>query len=120
MSFKINIRQIDNITILDLSGRITLGEASGTLRDTIRDLVAEEQTNLLLNLGEVSYIDSSGLGELVGAFATVANRGGRLKLLNPQKKVSDLIQITKLISVFETFSSEAEALRSFKQAASAS
>ena len=119
MSLSINVRQTEGVTLLDLSGRITLGEASGALRETIRELINKGSTNLLLNLGEVTYIDSSGLGELVGAFATVTNRGGRLKLLNLQKRVQELMQITKLLIVFETFTSETEALRSFKPRAAA-
>ncbi len=94
-----------------------MGEAAGTLRDTIKDLVSKGQKNILLNLSEVSYIDSSGLGEIVGAFATVSNRGGRLKLLRLQQRVHDLMQITKLYSVFETFTDEAEAVRSFQSRA---
>ena len=114
MSLKINIRPKQGVSILDLSGRITLGEASGSLRDTIRELANQGNVNILFNLAEVSYIDSSGLGELVGAFATVTNRGGRMKLLNLQKKVHELLQITKLYTVFESYSDEAEALRSFQ------
>jgi anti-sigma B factor antagonist len=119
MSLKISVRDFGTVCILDLSGRITLGEAAGMLRDSIKDLLAKGCKNLLLNLAEVTYIDSSGLGELVGAFATVSNRGGRLKLLNMQERVNELMQITKLYSVFESFTDEAEAVRSFAPRAAA-
>jgi anti-sigma B factor antagonist len=119
MSLNISVRDLGTVCILDLSGRITLGEAAGTLRDTIKDLLAKDRKNLLLNLGDVSYIDSSGLGELVGAFATVSNRGGHLKLLNMQKRVNELMQITKLYSVFESFTDEPAAVRSFTAKAAA-
>jgi len=119
MSLKISLRHAENVAIIDLAGRVTMGEAAGTLRDTIKDLVSKDSKNILLNLDGVSYIDSSGLGELVGAFATVSNRGGRLKLLGLQPRVQDLMQITKLYSVFEVFTDEAAALASFRiQAAS--
>jgi anti-sigma B factor antagonist len=114
MSLKWGVRQAGDVVVLDLSGRLTLGEAVGTLRDEIRDLLANDQKYILLNLAEVSHIDSSGLGELVGAFATVTNGGGRLKLLNLQKRVRDLVQITKLYTVFESFTDEKTALRSFQ------
>lgn len=114
MSLKISVRQVGNVAILDLNGRVTLGEASGALRDTIKDLLSKDQKNIVLNLAGVSYIDSSGLGELVGGFATVSNRGGGLKLLNVQQRVHELMQITKLYSVFETFTDEAAAVRSFQ------
>ena len=114
MSLKISVRQVENVAVLDLSGRITLGEASGALRDAIKEVLAKDQTNILLNLADVTYIDSSGLGELVGGFATVNNRGGRLKLMNVQKRVHDLMHITKLYSVFEVHSDEPSAIRSFQ------
>src|SRR5262249_30168780 len=98
---KSSSRQIDGVIVLDLSGRITLGEGSVILRDTIRDLIGRGQKKILLNLGDVSYIDSSGIGELVSAFTTVRNQGGELKLLNLTKKVHDLLQITKLYTVFD-------------------
>jgi len=87
VTMKSSSRQIDGVTVLDLSGRITLGEGSVILRDTIRDLIGRGQKRILLNLGDVSYIDSSGIGELVSAFTTVRNQGGELKLLNLTKKV---------------------------------
>jgi anti-sigma B factor antagonist len=98
---------------VDLSGRITLGEGSTVLRDTVRELLGRGQKKILLNLGDVTYIDSSGIGELVSGFTTVANQGGQLKLLNLTKKVHDLLQITKLYTVFEVHNEEAAAIRSF-------
>ena len=113
MSLKINIRETADATILDMSGRITLGESLADLRDSIREALAGDQKNLLLNLAEVSYIDSSGLGQLIGSYATVTSRGGQMKLLNLQKRVNDLLQITKLLTVFETYTNEEAALKSF-------
>jgi anti-sigma B factor antagonist len=112
---KASTRQVDGITVVDLSGRITLGEGSVVLRDTVRDLLAKGDRKMLLNLGEVTYIDSSGIGELVSAFTTVRNQGGELKLLNLTKKVHDLLQITKLYTVFDVKDDEAVAISSFKK-----
>jgi anti-sigma B factor antagonist len=98
---------------MDVAGRITLGEGSSAMRDSIRDLVSKNQKKILLNLGEVSYIDSSGIGELVSGFTTVTNSGGQLKLLGLNKRVKDLLQITKLYTVFDVHEDEAEAIRSF-------
>jgi anti-sigma B factor antagonist len=98
-----------------MSGRLTLGEGLGDFRDSIREALSGDRKNILLNLAEVSYIDSSGLGQLIGSYATVTERGGQLKLLNLQKKVTDLLQITKLLTIFETFDNEARALASFAQ-----
>ena len=114
MSMKTSIRQVDGITIVDCSGRITLGEGSVILRDAVRDLLAKNQKKILLNLGEVTYIDSSGIGELVSAFTTVRNQGGELKLLNLTKKVHDLLQITKLYTVFDVKEEETSAIKAFK------
>ena len=114
MSMKTSTRQVDGITIVDLSGRITLGEGSVLLRDVVRDLVTKGQRKILLNLGDVTYIDSSGIGELVSAFTTVRNQGGELKLLNLTKKVHDLLQITKLYTVFDVKDDEAAAVAAFK------
>lgn len=114
MTIKKNCRQVDGITIVDMSGRITLGEGSVILRDSIKELVAEGHTKILLNLGNVSYIDSSGIGELVSAYTSVRKEGGELKLLNLTKKVHDLLQITKLYTVFDVKDDEAEAVKSFK------
>ena len=113
MTMKASTRQMDGITIVDLSGRITLGEGSVVLRDTIRDLVGKGNKKILLNLGDVTYIDSSGIGELVSAFTTVRNQGGELKLLNLTKKVHDLLQITKLYTVFDVKDDEATAISAF-------
>ena len=113
MSMKIKTRQVDGITIMDCSGRITLGEGSVQLRDAVRDLLAKGSKQILLNLGDVTYIDSSGIGELVSAFTTVKNSGGELKLLNLTKKVHDLLQITKLYTVFDVKDDEATAISSF-------
>ncbi len=114
MTMKISPRQVDGVTILDCSGRITLGEGSVVLRDAVRDLLSKGQKKILLNLGEVNYIDSSGIGELVSAFTTVRNQGGELKLLNLTKKVHDLLQITKLYTVFDIRDDEASAVQAFK------
>jgi anti-sigma B factor antagonist len=110
MSVTIETRQSGNVTILDVSGRIQLGESSMALRDKLRELAAENHTRILLNLGDVSYIDSSGIGELVAGFTTLANRGGVLKLLNLTKRIKDLLQITKLYTVFEVYDDEAAAI----------
>jgi anti-sigma B factor antagonist len=116
VSLKLKTRQVDGVTILDASGRITLGEGSVTLRDSVRDLLAKGSKQILLNLGDVTYIDSSGIGELVSAFTTVKNQGGDLKLLNLTKKVHDLLQITKLYTVFDVKDDEASAVASFARA----
>ena len=113
MSVKLNTRQIGDVSVVDVAGRITLGEGSSALRDTLREMVNKGQKKILLNLGEVSYIDSSGIGELVSAFTTVTNGGGQLKLLNLTKRVKDLLQITKLYTVFDVHDSEVTAIRSF-------
>ena len=113
-SVKISTRQVDGVTILDMSGRITLGEGSVQLRDAVRDLLGKGQKHILLNLGDVTYIDSSGIGELVSAFTTTKNQGGELKLLNLTKKVHDLLQITKLYTVFDVKEDETAAVKAFK------
>ncbi len=113
MTMKTNVRQVNGVTILDCSGRITLGEGSVILRDAVRDLLAKGNKKILLNLGDVTYIDSSGIGELVSAFTTVRNQGGELKLLNLTKKVHDLLQITKLYTVFDVKDDEAAAVKAF-------
>lgn len=113
MSVKLNTRQVGDVTVIDLSGRITLGEGASALRDVLRDLTAKGNKKILLNLGDVTYIDSSGIGELVSGFTTVANAGGTVKLLNLTKRVKDLLQITKLYTVFDVHDEEAHAIRSF-------
>ena len=120
MSMKVATRQVDGVTILDLSGRITLGEGSVTLRDAVHDVLAKGSKKILLNLDDISYIDSSGIGELVSGFTSVRNAGGELKLLNLTKKVHDLLQITKLYTVFDIWDNEASAISAFKQIAHAS
>ncbi|HWG17917.1 MAG TPA: STAS domain-containing protein [Acidobacteriaceae bacterium] len=110
---KVATRQVDGVTILDLSGRITLGEGSVTLRDAVRDALAKGSRKIILNLADISYIDSSGIGEMVSAFTSVKNAGGELKLLNLTKKVHDLLQITKLYTVFDVKDDEAKAVSSF-------
>ncbi len=107
-------REVGEITIVDLSGRISLGEGSALLRKTIRDLLEDGQTKILLNLGDVNYIDSSGIGELVSGFTAVRSRDGELKLLNLTKKVHDLLQITKLFTVFDVYTDESAAVRSYR------
>lgn len=113
MSVKLTTRQVGDVTVIDAAGRITLGEGASAFRDIIRDLAAKGDKKLLLNLSEVSYIDSSGIGELVSGFTTVTNHGGTLKLVGLSKRVKDLLQITKLYTVFEAHDDEAEAIRSF-------
>ena len=110
---KATSRPVNGIMIVDLSGRITLGEGSTTVRDTVRDLLGKGNKKILINLGDVSYIDSSGIGELVSAYTTVRNQGGDLKLLNLTKKVQDLMQITKLYTVFDVKDDESSAIMAF-------
>ena len=113
MSVKLTTRQVGDVTVIDATGRITLGEGASHFRDTIRDLATKGDKKLLVNLSDVSYIDSSGIGEMVSGFTTVTNHGGQLKLLGLSKRVKDLLQITKLYTVFEVFEDEASAVRSF-------
>ena len=114
MSLNIEKRKVDGVAILGLSGRLTLGdESSGQLRRAVRELLAQGDKQILIDLGGVSYIDSSGLGELVSSYSSITNQGGSVKLLNLQKKVQDLLQITKLYTVFEVSDNEAEAILSF-------
>lgn len=113
MSVKLTTRQVSDVTVIDATGRITLGEGSSTFRDTIKDLVSKGNKKILLNLADITYIDSSGIGEMVSGFTSVSNAGGQLKLLNLTKRVQDLLQITKLYTVFEVFDDEAAALSSF-------
>jgi len=113
VSARLSSRQVGEVMVVDVSGRITLGEGSSNLREGIRELLAEGKRSILLNLGEVSYIDSSGIGELVAAFTSVANQQGQLKLLHLTKRVKDLLQITKLYTVFDIYDDEAHAIRSF-------
>ena len=114
MSIKASNRQVDSVTIVDLSGRLVLGEGTSLLRDTLQGLVGRGQKKILLNLGDVSYIDSSGLGALVSGYTSLTGQQGQLKLVNLTKKVHDLLQITKLVTVFEIFDNEATAVKSFQ------
>jgi anti-sigma B factor antagonist len=113
MSVKLTSRQVGDVTVIDAAGRITLGEGASAFRDAIRSFAAKGDKKLLLNLSDVSYIDSSGIGEMVSGFTTVTNGGGQLKLVGLSKRVKDLLQITKLYTVFEAFDDEADAVRSF-------
>ena len=113
MSMKISNRQVDGVSIVDCSGRITLGEGSVTLRDTVRELLSKGRKKILLNLGEVNYIDSSGIGELVRTYTTVTNEGRQLKLLNLTNKIRELLVITKLLTVFQVYENEQAAVASF-------
>jgi anti-sigma B factor antagonist len=114
MSLVVKPRRLDDVVILDLSGRITIGEGTLILRDQIKRLLAAGDRKFLLNLADVDYIDSSGLGELVTSFTAVRNSEGQLKLLNLTRRVQDLLQITKLLTVFEAFNNETEALKSMR------
>jgi anti-sigma B factor antagonist len=113
MSAKLSTRQVDGVTIVDVSGTITLGEGASGIRDTIRDLITQGHKKILLNLSHVSYIDSSGIGELVAAYTSAASHGGTLKLLGLTKRVEDILQITKLYTVFDIHEDEAHAIKSF-------
>ncbi|HJY92151.1 MAG TPA: STAS domain-containing protein [Candidatus Acidoferrum sp.] len=115
MKMTISTRQVGGITILDIGGRIVLGEESTSLRDVIRDLLKNGHKQILFNLGDVAYIDTTGLGSLVGAFTTVRKQGGDLKLLNLPEKFAGVMQITKLYKVFDIMNDEAAAVKSFGQ-----
>ena len=110
---QIEERVVNDVTILDLKGKITLGDGDEILKDKINSLVLQNRRRILLNLAEVPYIDSAGLGEVVRTYTTVSRQGGQLKLVNLTKRITDLLSITKLLTVFETFDSEAEALKSY-------
>jgi anti-sigma B factor antagonist len=113
VSIDFSTRHSNGITIVDLRGRFTLGEGAVTVRDTVHDLLSMGQRRILLNLGDVKYIDSCGIGELVSAFTAAKREGGELKLLNLTKRVHDLLQITKLYTVFDVKDDEALAVKSF-------
>ena len=106
-------RTVNDVTVLDLKGKMTLGEGDELLKDRINSLLADGKKKLVLNLEGVPYIDSAGLGEIVRTFTTVSRQGGKLKLLNLTKRIEDLLSITKLLTVFETFESEPDAVKSF-------
>jgi anti-sigma B factor antagonist len=111
---QIEERVVDNVTILDLKGKMTLGEGDELLKERINALLGQNKKHLLLNLEGVPYIDSAGLGEIVRTYTTVSRQGGKLKLVNLTKRITDLLSITKLLTVFETFESVPEAVKSFK------
>jgi anti-sigma B factor antagonist len=113
---QIEERRVDDVVILDVKGRVTLGEGDEILKDKVNSLLNQGSRKLVLNLAQVPYIDSAGLGEIVRTFTTVSRQGGSLKLLNLTKRITDLLAITKLLTVFETFDSEADAVKSFATA----
>lgn len=113
MALNINTREVSHVAVLDVRGRIVLGDEIGQLRDAVRGLVADGKKKILLNLADVDYIDSSGVGELVGCFTTVRNAGGELKLLNLSQKVHDVLHVTKLYTVFDIRDDEFTAVKSF-------
>src|SRR5947207_14480113 len=115
MNMTTNIRKLGSVTIVDISGKIELGEESAALRDLVRDLLSKGQKQILFNLGDVNYIDSSGLGHLVSAFTSVPNHGGALKVLNLSNNIHNLMQITRLYTVFVIMDNEAAAVKSFSQ-----
>jgi anti-sigma B factor antagonist len=114
---QIEERAVGDVVVLDLKGRVTLGEGDQLLKDKVNSLVNQGRKRMVLNLAGVPYVDSAGLGEIVGSYTTVSRQGGSLKLLNLTKKITDLLAITKLLTVFETFESEDEAVRSFSASA---
>jgi anti-sigma B factor antagonist len=114
MSLNVKTRKVDGIVVVDMSGRLTIGEPVLLLRETLRVQVNDGVRHLVLNLGEVSYIDSSGLGELVSAYTTVRNKQGDIKLLNLTTKAKDLLQMTKLLTVFDVYEDESKAVNALK------
>jgi anti-sigma B factor antagonist len=114
MSMNVKIRHVDGVTVLDLSGKITLGDGSIALREAVRETLSAGSKKILINLADVNYIDSAGLGELVGSYTSVKNAGGELKLLKLSKKVKDLLVITKLLTVFDVSDDEKQAIASYK------
>jgi anti-sigma B factor antagonist len=114
MSFKATSREIGDVTVIDMDGRITLGEGSALLRDLVRENLAKGRKKILMNLAGIIYIDSTGLGELVSGYRLIKSEGGEIKLLNLNKKVTDLLQITKLYTVFDIHNQESQAVASFR------
>ncbi|HKS41070.1 MAG TPA: STAS domain-containing protein [Blastocatellia bacterium] len=106
-------RVVDGVSVLDLSGKIVLGEGDGQVRERIKDLLSDGQKKILLNLGDVTYVDSAGLGALISSYTTTKREGGQLKLVNLTKRIQDLLAITKLITVFDTYDTEQEAIESY-------
>ena len=119
MALTAKTRRVGNVAIVDLSGKITLGENTGILRDELKSVLAQGNKNIILNMKQVGYVDSAGLGELVGAYTTATNQGGAVKLLNLEGKMRDLMQITKLHTIFPTFDNEQKAIDSFGATATA-
>jgi anti-sigma B factor antagonist len=119
MALTTKVRHVGNVAIVDLNGKVTLGENTGILRDELRSLLSQGVKNIVLDMQNVSYVDSAGLGELVGAYTTAANQGGAVKLLHLQGKMRDLMQITKLHTIFSAFDDEKAAVASFSGAAAA-
>ena len=119
MALTAKTRRVGDVAIVDLSGKVTLGENTGILRDELRSLLAQGNKHIILNMKDVSYVDSAGLGELVGAYTTATNQGGAVKLLNLQSKMRDLMQITKLHTIFPAFEDEKQAVASFAAGATA-
>ncbi|HEY3457302.1 MAG TPA: STAS domain-containing protein [Bryobacteraceae bacterium] len=119
MALTAKTRRVGNVAIVDLTGRITLGESTGILRDELRSLLAQGNKQIILNMAGVSYVDSAGLGELVSAYTTATNQGASLKLLHLQGKLHDLMQITKLHTIFSSFDDEKKAVESFGAGAAA-
>ena len=117
MSMTIEERNVGDVVILDLKGKITLGEGDELLKDKVNSLVNQGRRKILLNFGDVPYVDSAGLGEIVRTYTTVSRQGGSLKLLNLTKRITDLLAITKLLTVFETYDAENEAVKSFSSSA---
>jgi len=114
VGMQIDERSVGEVIILDLKGKITLNEGDEVLKDKINSLILQDKKRILLNLAEVPYIDSAGLGEIVRTYTTVSRQGGQLKLVNLTKRITDLLMITKLLTVFETFEVEQDALKSYK------
>lgn len=110
---QIEERVVGNVTILDLKGKVTLGEGDEILKDKINSLIHQDRKRILLNFADVPYVDSAGLGEIVRTYTTVSRQGGQLKLVNLTKRITDLLSITKLLTVFETFDSEPDALKTY-------
>jgi anti-sigma B factor antagonist len=113
MSFKQSTREVDHVTVMDIRGRIILGNETGSLRNAVRALVEQGKKRIVLNLADVDYIDSAGVGELVGSYTTVRNSGGELKLCNLTQKVHDILNVTKLYTVFDIKDDEFTAVKSF-------
>ena len=114
MSLTVKTRKVENIVVMDLSGKLTIGEPVMQLRDALRAQVAVGDSKFIVNLGDVSYVDSSGLGELVSSYTTVRNKGGDVKLLKLTAKIKDLLQMTKLLTVFDVYDDEAKAVAALK------